>query len=61
MTAYDQYKAMLDTVYKYMDCIAVKENPTEEEKMDYHMLKCWVWDTNPSTMVQDILKKIPVE
>lgn len=60
MTAYDLYR-YLDTVIEcYLDCIAIKEDPTNKERGDYELLDYWR-PSKPDTEVEKILKSIVFE
>lgn len=60
MTAYDLYR-YLDTVIEcYLDCIAIKEDPTNKERGDYELLDYWR-PSKPDVEVEKILKSIVFE
>lgn len=60
MTAYDLYH-YLDTVIEcYLDCIAIKEDPTEKERKEYEYIKYWR-PSKPDVEVEKILKSIVFE
>lgn len=57
LTAYDLYRYLDVAIDFYMDAIAIKEEPTEEERKKYEYIKYWRPST-PDTEVKDILNSL---
>ena len=57
MTAYDLYRYFESALDFYMDSIAIKEDPTEEERKKYEYIKYWR-PSAPDGEVKKILESI---
>ena len=57
MTAYDLYKYLDAAMEYYLDCIAVKEDPTEKEREQYEYLN-YRKPSEPDDEVKEILRSI---
>jgi len=57
MTAYDLYKYLDAAMEYYLDCIAIKEDPTEKEREQYEYLNYWK-PSEPDDEVKEILRSI---
>lgn len=60
MTAYDVYNYLDALIEYYLDCIAIKEDPTEKEREQYEYLNYWR-PSKPDAEVEKILKSIVFE
>ena len=57
LTAYDLYNYLNAALEFYMDSIAVKEDPTDEERKKYEYIKYWK-PSSPDDSVKEILKSL---
>lgn len=57
MTAYDLYCYLDAAIDLHQDAILLKEDPTEQERKDYDMIKFWR-PSDPDVDVKNILKSI---
>lgn len=57
MTAYDLYCYLDAAINLHQDAILLREDPTEQERKDYEMLKFWR-PSVPDVDVENILKSI---
>ena len=57
MTAYDLYSYLNAAIEFYLDSIAIKEDPTDEERTQYEYLDYWK-PSQPDIKVEKILKSI---
>lgn len=57
LTAYDLYSYLNTAVEFYLDCIAIKEDPTESERKNYEYLKDWS-PSKPDKKVKEILESL---
>jgi len=57
MTAYDIYKYLDAAIEFYLNSIAVKEEPTDEERKQYEYIKYWR-PSQPDVEVENILKSL---
>lgn len=60
MTAYNIYQCLNIMLDNYMDSILLKEDPTEQERKDYDIIKFWR-PSEPDDKVISILKNIQIE
>lgn len=57
MTAYDLYSYLNAAIDFYMDSIAIKEEPTEQERKQYECIKYWR-PSQPDSEVKSILESL---
>ena len=57
LTAYDLYQYLDSAIEFYLDSIAIKEDPTKEERQQYEYIKFWR-PSKPDVEVENILKSL---
>jgi hypothetical protein len=57
LTAYDLYCYLDAAIEFYLDSIAIKEDPTDEERTRYEYIKYWR-PSKPDVEVENILKSL---